>query len=172
MSPVFEQAVARLKADRADLQVAVVAAGTVATEVAARIAAWPFRVQLVQEAEKYDAMRACDVALATSGTVSTELALAGAPMVIAYRFDGLSYAIMRPFFTGKYATLFNIAADEEIAPELIQNDATPERMAAEVGAAAGRSRRPGGPGGAADGGPGSDGQARARTRRSWRPGRY
>lgn len=133
MSPVFEQAVARLKADRADLQVAVVAAGTVATEVAARIAAWPFRVQLVQEAEKYDAMRACDVALATSGTVSTELALAGAPMVIAYRFDGLSYAIMRPFFTGKYATLFNIAADEEIAPELIQNDATPERMAAEVG---------------------------------------
>ena len=111
----------------------MVAAGTVATEVAARIAAWPFRVQLVQEAEKYDAMRACDVALATSGTVSTELALAGAPMVIAYRFDGLSYAIMRPFFTGKYATLFNIAADAEIAPELIQADATAERMAAEVG---------------------------------------
>jgi lipid-A-disaccharide synthase len=133
MTPVFEQAVARLKADRPDLQVAVVAAGTVATDVAARIAAWPFRVQLVQEAEKYDAMRACDVALATSGTVSTELALAGAPMVIAYRFDGLSYAIMRPFFTGKYATLFNIAADEEIAKELIQTEATPERMAAEVG---------------------------------------
>lgn len=132
MTPVFEQAVAQLKADRPDLRVAVIAAGTVATEVAARIAAWPFRVQLVQEAEKYDAMRACDVALATSGTVSTELALAGAPMVIAYRFDGLSYAIMRPFFTGKFATLFNIAADEEIAPELIQTDATPERMAAEV----------------------------------------
>tara|TARA_R110002124_G_scaffold150510_1_gene317229 strand:- start:1379 stop:2542 length:1164 start_codon:yes stop_codon:yes gene_type:complete len=133
MTPVFEQAVARLKADRPGLQVAVVAAGTVATEVAARIAAWPFRVQLVHEAEKYDAMRACDVALATSGTVSTELALAGAPMVIAYRFDGLSYAIMRPFFTGKFATLFNIAADEEIAKELIQTEATPERMAAEVG---------------------------------------
>ena len=133
MTPVFEQAVARLKADRPDLQVAVVAAGTVATEVAARVAAWPFRVQLVQEAEKYDAMRACDVALATSGTVSTELALAGAPMVIAYRFDGLSYAIMRPFFTGKFATLFNIAADAEIARELIQTEATPERMAAEVG---------------------------------------
>jgi lipid-A-disaccharide synthase len=54
-------------------------------------------------------------------------------MVIAYRFDGLSYAIMRPFFTGKFATLFNIAADEEIARELIQTEATPERMAAEVG---------------------------------------
>ena len=39
---------------------------------------------------------------------------------------------MKPFFTGKYATLFNHAADEEIAPELIQNDATPDKLAAEV----------------------------------------
>ena len=77
-------------------------------------------------------MRAATVALATSGTVSTELALAGAPMVIAYRFQPLSYTIMKPFFTGKYATLFNHAADAEIAKELIQDDATPERLATEV----------------------------------------
>tara|TARA_R110002051_G_scaffold3220_7_gene17519 strand:- start:1429 stop:2592 length:1164 start_codon:yes stop_codon:yes gene_type:complete len=133
MTEVFEQAVARLKTGRSGLEVAVVAAGTVADDVAARIAAWPFRAHLVQEADKYDAMRACDVALATSGTVSTELALAGAPMVIAYRFTPLSYAIMKPFFTGKYATLFNHAADAEIAPELIQNDATPDKLAAAVG---------------------------------------
>ena len=133
MTLVYEQAVAQLKQAEPALQVAVVAAGTVAEDVAGRVATWPFRAHLVQEAEKYDAMRACDVALATSGTVSTELALAGAPMVIAYRFGGLSYAIMKPFFTGKFATLFNTAADEEIAPELIQNDATPEKVAAEVG---------------------------------------
>jgi lipid-A-disaccharide synthase len=64
--------------------------------------------------------------------VSSELALAGAPMVIGYRFQPLSYAIMRPFFTGRYATLFNHAAGEEIARELIQDDATPEKVAAEV----------------------------------------
>ena len=132
MTPVYEDAVARLKAADPALQVAVVAAGTVADDVAGRVAAWPFRVHLVQEAEKYDAMRAATVALATSGTVSTELALAGAPMVIAYRFGGLSYAIMRPFFTGKFATLFNTAADAMIAPELIQNDATGEKLAAAV----------------------------------------
>jgi lipid-A-disaccharide synthase len=40
---------------------------------------------------------------------------------------------MKPFFTGKFATLFNHAADAEIAKELIQNDATPEKVAAEVG---------------------------------------
>jgi lipid-A-disaccharide synthase len=128
MTPVYEQAVARLKAERSGLEVAVVAAGTVAAEVAARVAAWPFRVHLVTETDKYAAMKAATVALATSGTVSTELALAGAPMVIGYRFQPISYAIMRPFFTGRYATLFNHAAEEEIARELIQGEATPERF--------------------------------------------
>ena len=133
MTPVYEDAVARLKREDPRLEVAVAAAGTVAEDVTARIAAWPFRAHLVPESEKYAAMRAATVALATSGTVSTELALAGAQMVISYRFQPLSYAIMKPFFTGKYATLFNHAADEEIARELIQNDATPEKLAAEVG---------------------------------------
>ena len=133
MTPVYEAAIARLKAADPALEVAVVAAGTVAADVTARVATWPFRAHVVGEDRKYAAMRAATVALATSGTVSTELALAGAPTVIAYRFQPLSYAIMKPFFTGKYATLFNHAADEEIARELIQNDATPEKVAAEVG---------------------------------------
>lgn len=133
MTPVYEAAVARLKASNPMLEIAVVAAGTVVADVTARVAAWPFRAHVVGEDEKYAAMRAATVALATSGTVSTELALAGAPMVIAYRFQPLSYAIMKPFFTGKYATLFNHAADDEIARELIQDDATPDKVAAEVG---------------------------------------
>ena len=133
MTPVYEAAVESLKRSDPALEVAVVAAGPVAEDVASRVASWPFRIHLVQESEKYDAMLAATVALATSGTVSSELAVAGVPMVIGYRFQPLSYAIMRPFFTGKYATLFNHAADEEIARELIQDDATPEKFAAEVG---------------------------------------
>lgn len=133
MTPVYEAAVARLKAADPSLEIAVVAAATVAADVTARVATWPLRAHIVGEDQKYAAMRAATVALATSGTVSTELALAGAPMVIAYRFQPLSYAIMKPFFTGKYATLFNHAADAEIAKELIQTDAAPEKVAAEVG---------------------------------------
>jgi len=133
MTPVYEAAITRLKAADPTLEVAVVVAGTVAADVTARVATWPFRAHMVGEDRKYAAMRAATVALATSGTVSTELALAGAPTVIAYRFQPLSYAIMKPFFTGKFATLFNHAADAEIAKELIQNDATPEKVAAEVG---------------------------------------
>jgi lipid-A-disaccharide synthase len=133
MTPVFEATVKRLKATTPSLEVAVVAAGTVAADVAGRVAAWPFRAHLVQEADKYDAMKAANVALATSGTVSTELALAGAPMVIAYKIDGLSYVLMKNLVTAKHITLFNIAADERIAPEFIQNDATPEKLAEAVG---------------------------------------
>jgi len=132
MTPVYEAAVARLKKADPRLEVAVVAAGPVADLVTAEVASWPFRAHLVPESGKYSAMKAATVALATSGTVSTELALAGVPMVIAYRFQPLSYAIMKPFFTGRYATLFNHAADEEIARELIQADATPEKLANEV----------------------------------------
>lgn len=133
MTPVYEAAVGRLKAADPSLEIVVVAAGTVAADVRTRVATWPLAAHVVGEDDKYAAMRSATVALATSGTVSTELALAGAPMVIAYRFEPLSYAIMKPFFTGKYATLFNHAADEEIAAELIQKDATPEKVAAEVG---------------------------------------
>ncbi|MFC5374635.1 lipid-A-disaccharide synthase [Brevundimonas faecalis] len=133
MTPVYEATVKRLKAADPGLEIAVVAAGTVASDVAGRVAAWPFRAHLVTEAEKYDAMKAASVALATSGTVSTELALAGAPMVIAYRIDGLSYLLMKRLVTAKHITLFNIAADERIAPEFIQGEATPEILAKAVG---------------------------------------
>jgi len=133
MTPVFEATVKRLKAVDPSLEVAVVAAGTVAADVAGRVAAWPFRAHLVQEADKYDAMKAANVALATSGTVSTELALAGAPMVIAYKIDGLSYMLMKNLVTARHITLFNIAADDRITPEFIQNDATPEKLAEAVG---------------------------------------
>lgn len=133
LTPVYEKAAARLAIERPDLAVAVVAAGTVAKDVAERVERWPFRAHLVNEADKYAAMKAATVAMATSGTVSTELALAGVPMVIGYRFAPVSYAIMKPFFTGKYATLFNHAADSEIARELIQSDATPDRFVEEVG---------------------------------------
>ena len=133
MTPVYEAAIRKLKAVDPTLVVAVVAAGTVAHDVAGRVAAWPFRVHLVEESEKYDAMRAATAALATSGTVSTELALAGAPMVIAYKIDGLSYQLMKRMVTAKHITLFNVAADDRIAPEFIQNEATPTLLAAAVG---------------------------------------
>lgn len=132
LTPVFEKAVAQLKQDRPRLAVAVIAAGTVAADVRGRVAAWPFRAHVVEEGQKRDAMVAADVALACSGTVSTELALAGTPTVIAYRMDGLSFALARRMVTVSWVTLINIAAGEMVVPEYLQDAATPEALAGAV----------------------------------------
>jgi lipid-A-disaccharide synthase len=121
--PAFEDAVRRLKAERPDLAVVVPAAFTVAQAVRARVAGWPFRAHVIEdEALKDDAMVAGTVALACSGTVTTELALAGCPMVVGYRTGAITYGLLKMLFKPGWVTLFNIAAGKTIAPEYLQND--------------------------------------------------
>ena len=132
--PAFEDAVKRLKADWPALAVVVPAAYTVAEAVKARVAGWPFRAHVIEdEALKDDAFVAADVALACSGTVTTELALAGAPMVVGYKTGAITYAIMRRLMKPKWVTLFNIAADKAVAPELLQDACEGEGLAREIG---------------------------------------
>jgi lipid-A-disaccharide synthase len=131
--PSFEEAVRLLKAERPELQVVIPAAPTVAEAVKARVAGWPFRANVVEgEAAKLDAMKAATVALACSGTVTTELALAGVPMVVGYRLGPVTYAIVKRLIRTKYITLFNIAANQAIAPELIQGDCNGPALAREL----------------------------------------
>jgi lipid-A-disaccharide synthase len=131
--PPFEDAVRLLKAEHPDLHVVIPAAPTVADAVKSRVAGWPFRATVVEgEAAKLDAMKAATVALACSGTVTTELALAGLPMVVGYRIGPVTYAIVKRLIRTKYITLFNIAAGEAIAPELIQADCNGPALAREL----------------------------------------
>ena len=102
-------------------------------EVKAQVAAWPFRAHVVEGDEaKRDAMKAATVALACSGTVTTEVALAGAPMVVAYKMSGATYAVIKRLVRTRFATLLNIAADREVAPEFIQDAATGPALAKAV----------------------------------------
>ena len=131
--PSFEDAVGRLKAQRPDLHVVVPAASTVVQSVKARVAAWPFRAHVVEDdALKDDAMAAGTVALACSGTVTTELALAGCPMVIGYITGKVTYGLLKRLFKPRWVTLFNIAAQDTVAPELLQDACTGQALAAEV----------------------------------------
>jgi len=131
--PAFEDAVNRLKAERPDLHVVIPAAPTVALAVKTRVAGWRHRAHVLEgEAAKRDAMKAATVALACSGTVTTELALAGCPMVVAYRLAPLTYAILKRLIRTKYVTLFNIAAQDFVAPEMIQDDCNGPALARSV----------------------------------------
>ena len=132
--PAFEAAVSRLKAERPGLHVVVPAAPTVADAVKTRVAGWPHRAHVVEgDAAKHDAMKAATVALACSGTVTTELALAGCPMVVGYRLGPLTYAILKRLIRTRYITLLNIAAQDFVAPEMIQDDCNGPALAREVG---------------------------------------
>lgn len=131
--PSFEEAVQRLKAERPDLHIVVPVASTVADAVRARIAGWPFRAHIVEDEQlKDDAFVAATVALACSGTVTTELALAGAPMVVGYRIGAVTYAILKRLIRMPWITLFNIAAGRFVAPEFVQHECTAENLARAV----------------------------------------
>lgn len=131
--PAFEDAVTHLKAARPELHVVVLAAPTVTELVQVRVAGWPHRATVIEgEEAKRDAMTAATVALACSGTVTTELALAGCPMVVGYQLGPVTYAMLKPLIRTKYVTLFNIAAQAFVAPELIQRDCNGPNLAREI----------------------------------------
>lgn len=129
----FEEAVQRLKSDHPALQVVLPVADSVSSRVKAAVAGWPFRVHVVEgEVEKREALRASDLALACSGTVTLEVAQAGVPMVVAYRLGAVTHFIAQFLIRTPWVVLFNIAARDFVAPELIQQACTGPRLAAEL----------------------------------------
>lgn len=127
----FEKAARILAASRPRLKIVVLAANSVASLVSTRTAAWrSVAPVIVGEEERRDAMAAATAALACSGTVTTEFALEGAPVVVAYRLDPPTAAIAKLLLRTRYITLMNVAARSEIAPEFVQNACTGPRLAA------------------------------------------
>ena len=86
----------------------------------------------VTPSERYDAMAAADLALACSGTVTSELAMQGTPMIVAYKTGWVTWSLARGFlYQKRHITLLNIVSDDqEIVPEFVQTKQTPDRIAA------------------------------------------
>jgi lipid-A-disaccharide synthase len=100
-----------------------------AEEIATRTEAWPVRPRIVLgEEEKYAAFRRAHAALAASGTVTLELALSGVPMVMAYQVSKLEEQLGRFINVPSYV-LANLVLGENVVPEFIQSDCTPEKLA-------------------------------------------
>ena len=77
-------------------------------------------------------LSAATAAIVKSGTTTLEAALAGTPFVVAYRMNPLSYAIARRLVKVPHIALANLVADERIAPELVQDAASPDALAAAI----------------------------------------
>jgi len=129
---VFEQAVQRLCAQFPDLTVVIPAVSHVAAHVRAAVATWPTPTLVVGADEKKAAFCASDAALAASGTVTLELAMAGVPHVVGYRVNALTAFVGKMLIKTPYVNLINICLGREAVPEFIQENCTPENLSREV----------------------------------------
>jgi lipid-A-disaccharide synthase len=77
----------------------------------------------------HDAMTAADIVLAASGTATLEAALIGRPVVIAYRMPRVSWWLLKRRRYQPYVGLPNVVAGEFVAPEFLQDEATPDNLA-------------------------------------------
>lgn len=131
--PVFRDAIEQTEAKTGALRIVLPTVPTVAARVKALVAEWGHPVLVIEDPqEKFAAFEAADVALAASGTVSTELALSATPMVIGYRLGRLTAMIARRYVRVSYITLINLILNRRAIPEFVQDDCTAENLSAEL----------------------------------------
>ncbi len=78
------------------------------------------------------ALKKVSFALVTSGTATLETALAEVPMVVIYKVNQLSYQLGKRLISVPHISLVNLIAEKEIVPELIQHEALPEKITAQM----------------------------------------
>ena len=112
-----------------DLEAVLPAVDDLAGDIRAAVASWPVKPRVVTgEADKFAAFRQARAALAASGTVTLELALAGVPMAVAYRVSPLEW---QGRFVVKVPSIVlpNLVLGENVIPEFLQDACDPEALA-------------------------------------------
>ncbi len=99
-------------------------------KIAQATSAWdaPYRPTIIPSEHRHDLFAATYMALSVSGTVVSEISFFGIPAIVSYKFNRLTAAIIRLFIKVKYASVINIVNDRMIQKELIQENATPEKI--------------------------------------------
>ncbi len=132
--PILRQTVELMERTHGALTLVVPTVAHIEAPLRDLLLSWPRPPLVVTgEASKFDAFAAADIAIAASGTVSLELAMAGTPSVIVYRMNPITGWLARRLVKLKYTSLVNLLLDEEILPELLLEDCRPDWIAAAAG---------------------------------------
>ncbi len=130
--PVMLESARKMQQTDPDLRFLLPVAATLDhAEVQRQCAASGVDIVLSQD-DVYRSIGCCDAIATCSGTVTLEIALLGVPMCIVYRMSALSYLIMSRLVTIPHIGLANIVAGKPVVRELLQNDANPEQIGAEL----------------------------------------
>ncbi len=128
--PLFGAALPLLEAAVGPFRIVVPTVATVADAVTEGVRGWPGQPVVVRGvAAKYDAFAASRAALASSGSVALELALARVPMVVAYRTSALTQLMLNWFLKVNQANLINLILERSLVPELVRRDGTAAQLA-------------------------------------------
>ncbi len=131
LAGVFGGALGLLAERTPELAALVPTVPTVASQVSEAVQSWPVPTHVLpRQEDKYSAFAAARAALAASGTVGIELAVAGLPAVMAYRLNWLSAEIARRVLTVKHVSIASLVLDRRVQPEILQDSCTPQRLAA------------------------------------------
>ena len=125
---VFGEAVARVSSTKGPIEVVIPAVRHLRDRIAAKTSTWTPKPHIVDADDKYAAMRLARAALAASGTVTLELALAGTPSVIAYKVD-VVMANLRFLLKVPSVVLANLVIGKNVYPEYLQEACTAENLA-------------------------------------------
>jgi lipid-A-disaccharide synthase len=126
---VFGRTAIYLSKDHPDMTIIIPIFGPLFETVSDGVKQWPVDVRIVEgDKEKFDAFAAADIALAASGTVALELAMAGTPTVIAYKVHPVSAWLVKRLIKTPYFNLINIVLSREVVPELLQGNCRPDLL--------------------------------------------
>jgi lipid-A-disaccharide synthase len=126
---VFGETLGRLQAEGVAFELILPTMPHLQEAVGEGVKSWKVEPRIVVgEKEKKAAFRIAHAALAKSGTATLELALAGVPMVAAYKGGTIEAWIMRSMIQSNSAILANLVIGENVVPEFIQQDCRPEKL--------------------------------------------
>jgi lipid-A-disaccharide synthase len=129
--PMFGETLRRLEAIAGRFRIAVPTVETVADAVAAGVRDWPGQPLVLRgDAAKYDAFAASRAALAASGTVALELAMARLPMTIVYRLSPATELLLDRVFKIGHVNLINLILGRNLVTEHVRGDRSADRLAA------------------------------------------
>ena len=133
VAPELVSAAKALKSNDPNLKIVFMPASNVATQFREDfpgVASWS--IVSSDPGARYDAMAAANLALACSGTVTTELAMQDTPMIVAYKTGWITWALARGLLYSKtHITLLNIVSDDQqIVPEFVQTRLKSDLIAA------------------------------------------
>jgi lipid-A-disaccharide synthase len=136
--PVLRDAVRNLRGRHPDLEIVVVQADSIPADLLRDVTGPDLASWRVVTGPHLALLAAADVVLVASGTATVEGLLAGVPMVVVYRVHPLTFWIARRIVRVPFVAMANLVSDDgsgtSAVPELLQGDATPERIAAEAAA--------------------------------------